>query len=187
MADTPILGCIYMFAGNFAIRGYQMCNGQILSIAQNTALFSILGTTYGGNGQTTFALPDLRGRAPVHQGTGNGLSPVDLGEITGAQSVTLTVAEMPAHTHVPTVTVAVNGASARPTADTPAGNLLATTGQTNIYAPGTSTPLAPLAAQAATVTAQNSVTGGSQPVSTQSPILGVTFLIATEGIFPARN
>jgi microcystin-dependent protein len=187
MADTPILGCIYMFAGNFAIRGYQMCNGQILPISQYAALFSILGTTYGGNGQTTFALPDLRGRAPVHQGTGLGLSPVELGEAAGNQNVSLTVANLPAHTHVPTVTVAINGANARPSADTPAGNLLATTGTTNIYCPGTSTPLTPLAAQAATVTAQNGMTGSNIPVATQSPFLGVTFLIATEGIFPSRN
>jgi microcystin-dependent protein len=177
-----------MFAGNFAIRGYQMCNGQILPISQYAALFSILGTTYGGNGTTTFALPDLRGRAPVHQGTGLGLSPVELGEAAGNQNVSLTVANLPAHTHVPTVTVAVNGAGARPTANTPAGNLLATTATTNnIYCPGNSTPLAPLAAAAATVTAQNGLTGSNIPVATQSPFLGVTFLIATEGIFPSRN
>lgn len=186
MADTPILGCIYMFAGNFAIRGYQMCNGQILPISQYTALFSILGTTYGGNGQTTFALPDLRGRAPVHQGAGLGLSPVQLGEAAGVQNVSLTVGNLPAHTHVPTVAVTINGANVRSSATTPGGNLLADS-QANLYAPGTTTPLAPLATQAVTVTAQNGMTGSNLPVATQSPFLGVTFLIATEGIFPSRN
>jgi microcystin-dependent protein len=175
-----------MFAGNFAIRGYQMCNGQILPISQYSALFSILGTTYGGNGTSTFALPDLRGRAPVHQGTGPGLSPVQLGEAAGVQNVSLTVGNLPAHTHVPTVSVTVNGATARPSANLPGGNLLAES-QANIYAAGTATPLAPLATQAVTVTAQNGITGSNLPVDTQSPYLGVTFLIAIEGIFPSRN
>ena len=96
---SPFIGQITLFAGNFAPRGWAFCNGQLLSIAQNTALFSILGTTYGGNGQTTFALPDLRGRVPVHAGQGPGLSNYDLGQQGGAESVTLTTAQMPAHTH----------------------------------------------------------------------------------------
>src|SRR6185437_12122165 len=98
-----------------------------------------------------------------------------------------TTANLPSHTHVPTVTVAVNGATARPSANTPAGNLLATTGTTNIYAAGTATPTAPMATQAVTVTAQNALTGNNIPVATQSPYLGVTFLIAMEGVFPSRN
>src|SRR4051812_15498079 len=88
-----------MFAGNFAPRGWAFCNGQILPIAQNAALFSILGTTYGGNGTTTFGLPDLRGRVPVHQGQGPGLSQYDLGEQTGSEGVTLTINQVPVHTH----------------------------------------------------------------------------------------
>src|SRR5437879_11862971 len=97
--STPLLGSIIMFAGNFAPRGWALCNGQILPIAQNTALFSILGTTYGGNGQTTFALPDLRGRVPVGSGQGPGLSNYDLGQQGGSESETLTVNQMPEHTH----------------------------------------------------------------------------------------
>src|SRR6478672_10112699 len=97
--SEPFLAEIIMFAGNFAPRGWAFCQGQILSIAQNTALFSLLGTTYGGNGQTTFALPDLRGRVPVGTGQGPGLSNYDLGQVSGSESVTLTVSQMPAHNH----------------------------------------------------------------------------------------
>src|SRR5438270_2669849 len=97
--SEPFLGEIRMFGGNFAPRGWSLCNGQLLPIAQNTALFSLLGTTYGGNGQTTFALPDLRGRVPLHWGQGPGLSNYDLGEQTGTESVTLLSTQMPAHSH----------------------------------------------------------------------------------------
>src|SRR5215831_4079907 len=97
--SEPFLGEIRMFGGNFAPRGWALCQGQLLSIAQNTALFSILGTTYGGNGQTTFALPGLRGRYPMQQGQGPGLSPRSLGEQGGSQTVTLLTNQMPAHTH----------------------------------------------------------------------------------------
>src|SRR5436305_2548610 len=98
MADAYI-GEIRMFAGNFAPRGWATCDGQILPIAQNTALFSLLGTQYGGNGQTTFALPDLRGRVPIHYGQGPGLSPYDIGEAAGTETITLTQNEIPAHSH----------------------------------------------------------------------------------------
>src|SRR5215510_5189967 len=103
--SEPFLGEIIMFGGNFAPRGWALCNGQILSIAQNTALFSILGTTYGGNGQTTFGLPDFRGRVPVSQGAGPGLSSYDLGEMPATESTTLLINQMPAHTHTATVTI----------------------------------------------------------------------------------
>src|SRR5689334_14491352 len=99
MSDTPLLASIAIFAGNFAPRGWALCNGQILPIAQNTALFSLLGTTYGGNGQTTFALPDLRGRAPIGTGQGPGLSNVDLGQVGGTENVTLLTSNMPMHNH----------------------------------------------------------------------------------------
>src|SRR3982750_2476369 len=97
--SEPFLAEIIMFGGNFAPRGWAFCSGQILSIAQNTALFALLGTTYGGNGQTTFALPDLRGRAPIGTGQGPGLTNILLGELSGTQSVTLTSQQMPAHNH----------------------------------------------------------------------------------------
>src|SRR5262245_24305688 len=99
MASDPYLGCIFMFAGNFAPNGYAYCNGQLLAISQNTALFSLLGTTYGGDGRTTFALPDLRGRAPIGFGQGPGLPNYDLGSVVGSPSVTLTTSQLPAHSH----------------------------------------------------------------------------------------
>ena len=95
----PYIAEIVLFGGNFAPRGWAFCDGSLLSIAQNTALFSLLGTTYGGNGQTTFALPDLRGRVAIHAGQGPGLTPRDLGESFGTEQVTLTVAQLPAHSH----------------------------------------------------------------------------------------
>lgn len=190
MADTPILGCIYMFAGNFAISGYQLCNGQLLNISQNAALFAILGTTYGGNGQTTFALPDLRGRVPVHSGNGSagpGVNPVQLGESAGSNAVTLTTNQMPAHTHVPTVTVKVQGFGGRSGSNSPSANVLAESSSGNVYAAGTSTPLVSMAPQATSVTASNSLTGGNLPTDVMQPYLGVNFLIATQGVFPSRN
>src|SRR5947209_8680014 len=99
MSSEPFLASIAIFAGNFAPRGWALCNGQILPIAQNTALFSLLGTTYGGNGQTTFALPDLRSRAPIGAGQGPGLSNIDLGQVGGTENVTLLTSNMPMHNH----------------------------------------------------------------------------------------
>src|SRR3981189_2971537 len=99
-SNEPYLGSIGIFAGNFAPRGYALCQGQILSIAQNTALFSILGTTYGGNGQTTFALPDLRGRSPIEAGQGPGLTNISLGEQSGTQNVSVLISNLPAHNHL---------------------------------------------------------------------------------------
>src|ERR1700679_2492422 len=99
MASTPLLGAIFMFAGNFAPSGYQLCQGQNLSISQNAALFSLLGTTYGGNGTTTFQLPNLQGRVAMHQGSGTGLTPRVIGEFSGTENVTLLTTQMPSHTH----------------------------------------------------------------------------------------
>lgn len=172
---SPFLGEIRMFAGNFAPRGWAFCNGQILSIAQNTALFSLLGTTYGGNGQTTFALPNLQGRVPVHWGQGPGLSPYNLGQQTGQESVTLLQTQLPAHTH-PLNAIAGGGNQA-----SPAGNLPAveSTGTSLNYASGAPTiTMNPLAVGA---------TGSSQPVPVVQPCLAVSFIIALQGIFPSRN
>src|SRR5688572_5350285 len=125
--SEPFIGEIIMFAGNFAPRGWAFCSGQLLSIAQNTALFSILGTTYGGNGQTTFALPDLRGRCPVHQGQGPGLSNYSLGQVGGTESVTLIASQLPPHSH--TVACSANDANL----GLPEGNFPGTTAD-NTYA-----------------------------------------------------
>ena len=171
--SEPFLGMIATFGFNFAPRGWALCNGQILSIAQNTALFSLLGTTYGGNGQTTFALPDLRGRVPIHQGQGPGLSPYSMGQQAGSESNTLTVNQMPQHTHIATL-----HASTQPANDTlPTGNYLADGGA---YQSATNTNM-----NAAAVT--NSVAGGNQPFGILQPYLCINFCICLEGIFPSRN
>ncbi|MEA2715731.1 MAG: hypothetical protein QOI99_48 [Actinomycetota bacterium] len=168
--SEPFLAEIRMFGGNFAPRGWAMCNGQILPISQNTALFSLLGTTFGGNGQTTFALPDLRGRVPMHTGQGPGLSNVNLGEVGGSESVTLLQTQMPQHSHG---VAASNGAAG---ASRPANNFLAAGGA---YAPATDgTVMNP---------AMIGVSGGGQPHPNRQPYLGLTFIIALEGIFPSRN
>jgi microcystin-dependent protein len=178
MASQPLLGAIFLFAGNFAPRGYMLCQGQLLAISQYSALFAILGTTYGGNGTTTFGLPDLRGRAAVSQGTGPGLSNVALGEAAGVQSVSVLTANMPAHNHLINVSSAAGGQSGAP------NNFLAGTndGQGNPYPTyqptATSNTLAPTAV---------SMAGGGTPLSTQSPYLGLNYIIAIVGIFPSRN
>ena len=167
-----------MFAGNFAPRGWAFCQGQILSIAQNTALFSLLGTTYGGNGQTTFALPDLRGRVPVGTGQGPGLPSVDLGEVAGEPTHTLITTEMPAHNHAGQAA----GHSDPGTSSSPGGGTWATsTSRDNMYI--NSPPNSPMAANTVTV----GVSGGSQPHNNMQPYLGMNFIIAIEGIYPSRN
>lgn len=166
----PFIGQIIMFAGNFAPKSWAFCNGQLLSIAQNTALFSILGTTYGGDGMTTFALPDLRGRVPLHPGTGPGLTPRQLGESTGEESVTLLTNQIPAHNH------ALLAAAQDPAVRDPTNNALA---QAQIYT--TRPPSTPM--QATSI----GPTGGSQPHDNMQPFLGINFIIALEGVFPPRD
>lgn len=173
------LAQIIMFAGNFAPRGWAYCQGQILSIAQNTALFSLLGTTYGGNGQTTFGLPDFRGRVPVGTGQGPGLPNIDLGEMAGEPTHTLITTEMPAHAHTATATVSVSSANAN--TEEPAGNLLATQAD-NFYAP-VNTANGNLGGVSTTI----GNTGGSQPHNNMQPYLGMNLVICMEGIFPSRN
>lgn len=175
MSD-PFVGEIRMFAGNFAPRGWAFCNGQILSIAQNTALFSLLGTTYGGNGQTTFALPDLQNRSPMHLGQGPGLTSRDLGEIGGNTTVTLIASEMPAHAHQPQADASASGQMSPAGATWGAGGR----GRPAAYA-ANSNPGAALSPQAL------APTGGSQPHNNRSPYLGVSFIIALQGVFPSRN
>jgi microcystin-dependent protein len=168
----PYIGQIQTFGFNFAPRGWALCNGQIMSIAQNTALFSLLGTTYGGNGQTTFALPDLRGRFPVHQGQGPGLSPYQLGQISGTETTTLIATNLPAHTHTFQLQAAEEG-----TSETPQGNYIAGSGANGFAA-------APNVAMANT---NVGITGNNQPFSILNPYLCINFCIALEGIFPSRN
>lgn len=194
----PYLASLLLFGGNFAIRGFQLCYGQIISIAQNTALFSLLGTTYGGNGQTTFALPDLRGRAPIGTGNAPGLGNYDLGQIAGTTSTTLTINNMPAHTHVAdisTLAVAPQASTAAGTTNTPGPGLVPAVAPSIGSGPGAA-QVKNFAAKDGTTTLFPSAvsgnvvigpTGGTQPFSIQNPYLAMSWLIATEGIFPSRN
>lgn len=183
--SSAFLGMIAIVPYNFAPRGWAFCQGQILSIAQNTALFSLLGTTYGGNGQTTFALPDLRGRVPNSAGQGPGLSSYDLGQQGGTETHTLTTAEMPLHTHTATATSTLNVSTTFATQKYPVVGAVFGKAAAQIYCPaGTSTTI-PLAGAGTVVT--NALTGGSQPHSILQPYLTLNFIIALEGIFPSRN
>jgi microcystin-dependent protein len=167
--SSPIMGTIISFAGNFAPRGWMFCNGQLISISQNTALFSILGTTYGGNGTTNFALPDLRGRAPIGTGQGAGLSSIQLGEMSGSETVTLLASQLPAHTHTMPASTGAQTTN-RPTgAYQAAGNSYSTA--TPDVATGPS----------------NAPSGGGQPHDNRSPYLGMNYIIAVQGIYPSRN
>jgi len=201
MSDA-FIGQIMIFAGNFAPRNWAFCDGQLLSISQNTALFSILGTTYGGDGRVTFGLPDLRGRVPVHPGQGPGLSNVTLGQVWGVQNTSLTVSQLPSHAHpiaalpvTGNVTGTVNCFAQAGDSRSAAGNLLAADNSGDqMYKDGTVAPNATMASSSFTgafsggTSASNTgIAGGSQPVDIQPPSLGINFIIAVEGIFPSRN
>jgi microcystin-dependent protein len=175
MSD-PFLAEIRMFAGNFAPRGWATCDGQVLPISQNTALFSLLGTTYGGNGRTTFALPNLQGTAPLHPGQGPGLTPRDLGESGGEPSVSLLVSEMASHNH------SAQATAVHATAVAPAG-------QTWAAAPSRGESLYSDASSSAVAMSPVAFlpSGGSQPHNNMPPYLAVTFIIALQGVFPARQ
>jgi len=177
--SQPFLGEIKIVPYNFAPRGWAFCQGQLLPIAQNTALFSLLGTTYGGNGQSTFALPDLRGRRAYHEGAGPGLTPMTLGEMSGTETVTLITTEMPQHNHS---VRAARGATTEPS-DLPTGaawsNEVLGTPQNQPYTAG--------AADVAMSPASISIAGGSQPHENRPPYLALHFVIALQGIYPSRN
>jgi microcystin-dependent protein len=164
--SEPFIGEIRMFGGNFAPLGWAFCDGAVIAISQNEALFSLIGTTYGGDGQTTFQLPDLRGRLPVHQG-----SNYVLGQAAGAESVTVTVNQMPQHTH--TVSARASATAGSPSGAMYGGN---TTG--TIYS---ATPSAQMNA------AMIGIGGGSQPHSNMMPYGVVSFIIALEGIYPSQS
>lgn len=176
----PYLAQVIMFGGNFAPRGWRLCDGSLLSIAQNTALFSLIGTIYGGNGQTTFGLPDFRGRTPVGAGQGPGLPSVELGETSGLPTTTLISTNIPIHTHTATMAVAVSDTAANSTeAD---GKILASPAS-RIYTAATNASgnlggIAPV---------NSSIIGSSQSFNNRQPYIGILFLICYEGIYPSRN
>jgi len=171
--SEPFVGEIRMFAGNFAPRGWAFCDGQLLAVSQNDALFSLFGTIYGGDGQTTFGLPDLRGRIPIHAGTGPGLSPRRLGAKFGTEQETLVVNQLPSHTHPYSASTNIANQTA------PANNVAAQPNAVNLYF---ETP--PTSAMASTAVAN---TGGSQPHTNLMPFICVNFIVALFGIYPSRN
>jgi microcystin-dependent protein len=173
MAD-PFVAEIRIFPFNFAPKGWAWCNGQLLPISQNTALFSLLGTTYGGDGKSNFALPDLQGRAPMHPGQGPGLSLHDLGEESGSETVTLVESEMPSHTH------GLQAAILPGNRTTPVGNSIARLVGASPYLPPAGAPLSAMAFQALTPA------GGDQPHNNMQPYLTCYFNIALQGVFPPR-
>ncbi len=167
MASDPFLSEIQIFAFNFAPRGWAQCSGQLLPINQNQALFALLGTTYGGNGQTTFALPDLRGRVPFHIGNG-----FDQGQQDGSESHTLTTLEIPSHTHIAVAS------SASANQSSPVGNT---------WASNAAAPPFKNTNNATMNAAAIGITGGNQPHENRMPYLVMNYCIALQGIFPSRN
>lgn len=174
MSD-PFVAEIRMFAGNFAPTGWAQCNGQLLPLSQNTALFSLLGTVYGGDGKSTFALPNLQGSLPIAQGQGAGLSERVLGETGGSENVTLLQSEMPAHTH------AINAYKDDPAdVNTPSPNvILGASAALNLYATSGANTTLNLQALA--------ISGGGLPHNNMPPYLVVNFIIAMQGVFPPRS
>jgi len=169
----PFVAEIRIFGFNFAPKGWALCNGQLLPISQNTALFSLLGTTYGGDGKSTFALPDMQGKTPMHPGQGPGLSLHDLGETGGSETVTLLQTEIPAHTHT------LSASSLNSQSTTPAGTSFGRGNPVRLYS-GT---------VGATNMGVNSIadTGGNQPHNNMMPYLTMNFCIALQGVFPPRG
>ena len=165
--SEPFLGEIKIISWNFPPKGWTFCNGQLLSIAQNQALFAILGTTYGGDGRTTFGLPNLQGRTPTHVGNG-----IVLGEQGGEQAHTVNISELPAHTHVPV------GSGNAPSAPTASGNTWATFSGVNEFNSTSDSSMNPACILP---------TGGNQPHENMSPYLVLNFIIALQGIFPSQN
>lgn len=172
--SEPFVGEIRMFAGNFAPRGWAFCDGQLLAVSQNDALFSLLGTIYGGDGRTTFGLPDLRGRIPIHAGHGPGLSERRLGAKSGSEKETLTVNQMPSHTHT------MHASTQLAVDDIPTGRVLAQGRGNRIYRDNASF-LSSMNSQAVTSV------GGSRSHTNEMPYLCIHFIIALFGIYPSRH
>jgi microcystin-dependent protein len=182
--SNPFLGEIRVFAGNFSPRGWAFCRGQLLPISQNDALYALIGTTFGGDGQTTFGLPDTQGRSVIGQGTGSGLSAYVIGQMSGTESVTLNTNQIPAHNHV------LNAWNVDATTPTPgpgvglSNPLNAHTGQSSLFYLDTTAvnPNSPVLPSDTVMSA-----GGNQPHDNMAPSLVLNYIIALEGVFPSRN
>jgi microcystin-dependent protein len=180
--SQPYLGQIMMTGFNFAPTGWALCNGQILSISQNTALFALLGTTYGGNGTSTFQLPNLQSSVPIHWGTGAGLSTYTIGEVGGVENVSLLYNNMPQHNHL------INVSTAYGTATTPSGNILGVTNSGTASAPvAGNLDFVSTASNATLAATAVAMAGGSIPHTNIQPYLVINFVIALVGVFPSRN
>ncbi len=179
--SEPFIGQIKLFAGDFAPRGYAFCDGQLLNIAPNTALFSILGTTYGGDGRTTFGLPDLRGRAPLHMGIGPGLTPRSLGQTGGVERETISEAELPAHPHQ------LKAVAGNATTQAPASNTSLANPATGGRGGGGTTPYAAAGNLVAMSNMALGQAGGGQSQTNIQPRLAVNYIIALTGVFPSRS
>lgn len=191
MSD-PFLGEIRMVGFNFAPNGWASCNGQTISIAQNNALFALLGVTFGGDGVTTFQLPDFQGRSPVGMGSGVGLTPIQQGQKSGTENVNILSTQMPAHTHVTTATATLTVASTpsnQTVTPSATNNVLGAsiTGSAGAAAIWSDQMTAPVTlANPETVTVEVGMAGGSQPLPIRNPYLGTNFIIAMSGIFPSH-
>lgn len=181
--SEPFIGQITMFAGNFAPRSWAFCNGQLLAIAQNSALFSVLGTTYGGDGRNTFGLPDLRGRVPIAPGQGPGLSPRNLGSRGGNESTTLTEANLPAHNHEITATAKCKSTAGN--SNDAVGNVWADDAGRASATFSSAPPDADMNANS--IDAESQETGGSQSFNNMQPYLAINYIIALQGTYPSRN
>ncbi|MFM0594970.1 MULTISPECIES: phage tail protein [Paraburkholderia] len=202
MSD-PFLGEIRMVGFNFAPVGWALCQGQIVSVSQNSALFALLGTTFGGNGQTSFGLPNFSSRSPVGTGSGPGLSTIDWGEISGNENITLNQLQLPQHTHVATATggsgtaqvsvpatTATTNPESMPAANAVLGPASASGHAATIYSTATAnTTLAPfnVSVQTPAPTVTVAQTGSNAPVPLRNPYLGTTFIIALQGVYPSRG
>jgi microcystin-dependent protein len=180
----PLLAMIFLFGSNFAPQGYAFCSGQLLAIASNTAVFSLLGTTYGGNGTNNFALPDLRGRVPLGQGQGPGLNNYTLGQSAGSETVTINATQMPPHSHQ--VNVNLGPGSAPPGSTTylsagPSSGSGPNASVLNIYTTGAN--IGNTAINPGTI----AMAGGGQPFTILQPYLAISYVIAMQGVFPTRN
>ncbi|WP_046755816.1 phage tail protein [Kordia jejudonensis] len=184
----PFIGEIVMFGGNFAPRGWALCNGQLLAISSNSALFSILGTTYGGDGRTTFALPDLRGRSAVHPGTGPGLTTIKLGQRGGAEYHTLNVLEMPSHEHSgATLKGSIMANEDDGESNDPNGKNFGLIDPDTTLMFNSSTNTVSMSADSVGITGNTLATGGNQSFYIRNPFEGVNFIIAMLGVYPSRS
>lgn len=180
-SEQPYIGSVELWPLNWAPKGWEICAGQLIPIAQNTALFSLIGTTYGGNGTTNFALPDLRSRIPLGMGQGPGLSYYNLGEMGGTESVTLSQNNMPLHSHAASATVSPKASSGRSVQASPENNYNAPIPGQNAF---NDAPNVTMGESPVNVTVQPA--GGNQPFSNLAPFLTLNFIIATQGIYPSR-